>query len=379
MIDFKGKKILFCGNLVWDMVNFRGYVMRQLVRAGCDVVLVAHEEAKDSKKLNYIPKGVRYIPVRMDRCGTNPLRDMQYMLRLLRIYRAEWPDYIFHYTIKPNIYGTFAASCLRIPSAAMVAGLGYAFTEGGFVQSLAAWLYKVAARRADCVFALSKDNYDFLLSHGIGKRDKIVWLTGGEGVDLKAYPYKNNEAATTTFLFVARVLIDKGYHEFVAAAKMVKERFPKARFRVLGSVDPSYPLHVPFETIRADVESGAISYLGVTDNVQGVEGRAGTVVVLPSYHEGMSRSLMEAISMGRPVICSDIPGCRETVREGENGYLAKPRDAASLAEAMMKYLELSTEEKDGFSRASRRLAEEVFDIDHVVGAYKKVLRKALGS
>lgn len=359
------------------MVNFRGYVMRQFVRDGYEVVLIAHEEAKDSKKLNYIPKGVRYVPVCMDRCGMNPLRDFRYFCKLISIYRKERPDYIFHYTIKPNIFGTMAASLLRIPSAAMVAGLGYAFTEKGIVQNLAARLYKMAARRADCIFTLSRDNYDFLVNRGIGRPEKIKWLTGGEGVDLETYPYKENVAETTTFLFVARVLIDKGYHEFVAAAKMVKARYPKARFRVLGSVDPSYPLHVPFETIRADVESGAISYLGVTDNVQGVEGRAGTVVVLPSYHEGMSRSLMEAISMGRPVICSDIPGCRETVREGENGFLARPRDAQSLADAMLKYMELSKEEKRQFSKASRRLAEDVFDIAHVVDAYKKVLDRAL--
>jgi len=374
-MKLNGKKILFCGNLVWDMVNFRGYIMRQLVREGCEVILVANEEAKDSKKLNYIPKGVRYLPIRMDRCGTNPFRDFRCFCKLFGIYRRERPDYIFHYTIKPNIYGTMAAALLRIPSAAMVSGLGYAFIEKGVVQNLAAWLYKMAAHRADCIFTLSQDNRDFVLSRGIARPEQIVWLKGGEGVDLKAYPYKKNDAPTTTFLFVARVLIDKGYHEFVAAAKLVKQHDPTAKFRVLGAVDPTYPLHVPFETIRADVESGAISYLGVTDNVQGVEGRPGTVVVLPSYHEGMSCSLMEAISMGRPVICSDIPGCRETVREGENGFLVKPRDARSLADAMLKYLALGEDEKRKFSVASRRLAEEVFDIDFVFDAYRQVLGK----
>lgn len=369
-----GKKILFCDNLLWSLVNFRGYVIRRLRDDGYNVVLVAPKKGEYGKTLNLIPRGVRFIPVKMDRCGTNPLKDWAYYRALYDIYKKERPDYIFHYTIKPNIYGTMAAARLGIPSTALMAGLGYAFSDGGLLQHLAALMYKRAIRHATNVFTLSRDNYDYVVQKGISTEEKTIWLKGGEGVDLKRYPFKKNDSSKTTFLMVARVLADKGYYEFVQAARLVKEKYPEVKFQLLGQVDPSYPLYVSLEKIMRDVDSGAIEYLGTIDNVTTIEGKPGTVVMLPSYHEGMSRSLMEALAMGKPIITSDIPGCRETVMEGVNGFLVQPRNTQSLADAAIRYLELSEQDKEFFSLASRRLAEQVFDIRHVYDEYKKVLQ-----
>lgn len=373
-----GKKILFVDNLLWSVVNFRGFIIRRLRDEGYRVVLVAPKEGEYGKTINYLPEGVRFIPVKMDRCGTNPFHDFAYFRTLLKIYRKERPDYIFHYTIKPNIYGTVAASSLGIPCTSLIAGLGYAFSEGGFSKHVAAYLYKKAIRHATKVFTLSEDNYNFLLSNGICLPDRTIWLHGGEGVDLKAYPFMPNAGEPPRFLLVGRMLADKGYYEFVEAARIVRTKHPEVHFQLLGTVDPSYPLNIPLDRIYEDVDSGAVEYLGTTDNIQAEEGKRGTVVVLPSYHEGMSRALMEALSMGKPVITTDIPGCRETVEEGKNGFLVPKRDGKALAEACFRYISLSAEQKEAFSLHSRKMAEEIFDIEKVYVEYKKVLTESIG-
>lgn len=369
-----GKKILFCNNILWDLINFRGYVIRRLVDEGFDVLVVAPQEENPGMKVS-IPAGVRYIPVRLDRCGRSPLDDMAYFFALYKIYRKERPDYIFHYTIKPNIYGTFAAKLLNIPCTDMVAGLGYALLGDGMMHKIASLLYKMSVRNADHLFVLNKENYNFILKERFSSADKIVWLKGGEGVDLKCYPFTDNDADETVFIMISRLLKDKGYCEFVKAAKIVREKYPTVRFQLLGPLDNSNPAHVTRKELEADIASGAIEYLGVTENVPEIVSRPGTVVVLPSYHEGLSRSLMEACAMGKPIITTDIPGCRETVKEGVNGFLVEVKNAEALAGAMFRYLSLTRDQKKTFSQAGRALAERVFDIEIVVSEYKNILEQ----
>lgn len=375
IVTHNGRKIIFCANVLWDLVNFRGFIIRRFVDKGFEVILVAPKDVDGGAAWKLIPEGVRFIPVHLDRCGTNPWNDISYHRSLYRIYKKERPDYIFHYTIKPNIYGTLAASRLGIPSTSMISGLGYAFENRGLMSAIAGSLYRFALRRAKHVFVLNRENYRFVIDEKISSTEKTIWLRGGEGVSLTRYPFLNNDSDKTTFMLVARVLADKGYYEFVEAARMVRKEYPDVKFQILGPIDELNPVHITREMIRKHEESGAIEYLGTTDDVPSIEGRPGTVVVLPSYHEGMSRSLMEALAMGKPVIASDIPGCREAVIEGQNGYLVIPKDAPSLAEACFSYLRLSPEERMKFSLASRRLAEDVFDIEHVYVAYKKVMQE----
>ena len=175
---------------------------------------------------------------------------------------------------------------------------------------------------------------------------------------------------------VARVLKDKGYDEFVQAAKIVKQAVPDVRFQLLGPVDTSNPAHVTPEELHRDIDAGHIEYLGTTNDVQSLVRRPGVVVVLPSYHEGMSRSLMEACAMGRPIITTDIPGCRETVDEGRSGFLVPVKDSRALADAMLRYIRLDDATKQSFCAAARERAERIFDVSIVIKAYKKILQKA---
>lgn len=366
-------KIIFCDNTLWGLINFRGYVISHLLSSGYKIVVVAPQDRKSAMKVE-IPEGLKYIPIELDRGGRNPFGDLAFMYKLLRIYRSEKPDYIFHYTIKPNIYGTFAASLLKIPSTAMIAGLGFVFFNKGFSNLVAKKLYSIAMRLCDKVFVLNEDNYQTLLNERIVCKEKMCLLRGGEGVVLNDFPVASNRSAEVCFLMVARVLYEKGYEYFVNAAREIKKEYKNARFQLLGSVDPSYPRSVPQEQIDRDVESGCIDYLGFTEDVISVMGKKGTVVVIPSFYgEGLNRSLMEACALGKPIITTDIPGCREAVENGKNGYLVLPKNLESLLDAIRRYMELDESEKEAMAEASREKAEIYFTHHHVLKEYENVL------
>lgn len=369
-------KLLFCDNTIWGLVNFREMVFRHFYENGHEIVLVAPSDEHTEMKV-CVPDYVRFVPVLLDRTSRNPLSDLGYMRRLLRIYRKERPDIIFHYTIKPNIYGTLAARMCGIPSVAMVAGLGYAFTSQGITGTISRRLYRFSLRYARRVFVLNEENYRELLTHRIADERKLVLLPGGEGIDTsKLLPsIEPCKEGVTRFLMVARVLYDKGYSEFVEASRLLKQMgCGEAEFCLLGPVDESYPNAVLRSVIDADEAAGLIHYLGFTNRPQEVMGKPEVVVVVvSSYHEGMNRSLMEALSLGRPVITTDIPGCREMVDRGQNGYLVPAKDGQALADAMKNYLEKSAEQKAAMGRASRRLAEERFDVGHVIHMYENII------
>lgn len=372
----QGRKILFCDNVLWGLVNFRGSVIRHFVQQGDEVVLVAPQDDESIMKVD-IPEGVRYIPVRLNRCSRNPFTDLIYCAHLYRIYRKEHPDYIFHYTIKPNVYGSIAARLAGINCTGMVAGLGYGLLGDGMLSRLLAVMYRYAFKYVSSIFVLNKFNYQYLLDHKFCTSAQLRLFKGGEGVDLSAYPYVREESGSpVVFLMVGRVLYDKGYREYVQAAKIVKQQYPDVRCQLLGMLDETYPAHVDEEELKRDVEEGTIEYLASTNDVMQYLGRSGVVVVLPSYFEGLSRSLIEACAVGRPIIATDIPGCRETVDEGKNGFLVKVKDSSSLAEGMLRYLSLSDAEKQAFSRHSRKKAEETFDVRQVIKEYEKDLAKA---
>ncbi|WP_287622105.1 glycosyltransferase family 4 protein [Parabacteroides sp.] len=365
-------KILFTDNSLWSQLNFRGYIITHLRYLGHEVVMVSPADA-NSEGMG-LPDGVRHIDIAMRRTSTNPIRDLCYFFRLLRIYRKERPDYIFHFTIKPNIYGTLAARLLGIHSTAMVAGLGFTFSHGGWASWVAHRLFRLGLSFADKIMVLNEENARILVDRKVARKEQVVLLEGGEGVDLERFRFSDNRSDKTIFLMVARVLYDKGYREVVEAAKIVRRTHPEVEVQLLGPVDEAYPNAVSREQIRKDEESGAIKYLGYTTEPEKFMGRPGILLLLSSYHEGLNRSLMEGCALGKPIIASDIPGCRETVCEGENGYLVPPKDSDALAKAMLRYLSLRDEEKEAMSVNSRRLAEERFDINRVKGVYVRILQ-----
>ncbi len=368
------KKVLFFSNTTFDMVKFRGLVIENLVNNGYEVVMFTPSAEKSILPVSF-PQGARHIEVNFSRFGINPFSDLFFFFRLVRLYKRERPDYIFHYTIKPNIYGTLAARLCGIPSVAMITGLGYAMNEGRFINKLAYHLYKFATKRANKLLVLNEENYNFIKSHHFARPENIIWLKGGEGLDVNAYPVTDNTSSHTTFLLVGRLLKAKGYLEFVEAAKIVRKQYDDVSFQILGPLDHSNPDRIDTAIINNDVSQGIIDYLGTTNHIEDFVSRPGTVIVLPSYAEGLSRALMEACAMARPIITTDIPGCRETVIEGGNGYLVPPKNAKALANAMLRYLALSDKDKSAFSKTSRKIAEEKFQIQDVIRCYYELIQQ----
>lgn len=364
------QKIIFCDNSLRELLNFRGSVFRHYARQGVEVVLVAPPSCSYETE----NQKIRYIPITMGRSDMNPFADLVYFLQLLRIYHREKPDIIFLYTIKPNIYGTLAARIAGCKRVAMVAGLGYMFTGNGIGKRLGRLLYKIGLRNANRVLVLNRSNREQLVTQKFILPERAILLQGGEGVDLSRFSYVENRFETVRFLMVARVLYDKGYSEYVEAASMVKRQYPDIEFGLLGPLDETSPMAVPRSVVEKDVDEGKIMYFGVTNDVPSYLSRNGVVMVLcSSYGEGLNRSLMEACAMGRPCITTDIPGCRETVDEGINGYLVPQKDAQALADAILRFLALPQSEKQSMSLASRRIAEERFDVRKVIKAYDGLL------
>ena len=365
-------KILFSDNSLWGLLNFRGYIIQYFLSKGYDVVLVAPMDQEGSQMT--IPCGVKYVPITMCRAGTNPIEDIQYYFRIRKIYKQERPDYIFHYTIKPNIYGTIAAKSLRIPTTVMIAGLGYAFTENTISSYIARLMYKFALRYTQYAFVLNKSNYDVLIRENIISPSKLIWLKGGEGVDLDKFAYADMpKNSKPRFLMMSRLLYDKGYTEFVCAAASLKS---KATFVVMGAIDPR-PTAVPLDVIQADSASNIIEYIAFTPDVQ-MQIKQSDCIVLPSYYgEGLSRVLMEACAMGRPIICSNISGCKETVDDSINGFLCQPRDVDSLINCCQKFMSLSPEQREQMGYASRQKAEKEFDEKIVIRQYDHLIASLL--
>lgn len=370
-------KIFFCDNRLGGLLSFRIDVIKHFVEAGHEVcLLVPPVQSSWDKVGEQLPQGVRIIEVAMQPSGMNPIRDLGLFIDYLRIFRRERPDIVFNYTIKPNIYGSIAAKMCGSKVVCMLAGLGYMFDGKGIIKTLGLKLYKYGISKAEKILVLNQMNYDKILEYKMTSDDKLLLLRGGEGVNLQNYAYSPADYSNgTIFLMVSRILYDKGYSEFLNAARVVKSKFPNVQFELLGPLAYDSPMGVQREVFEKDQKEGVVKYLGVVPVVNDIVSRKNVVVVLPSkYGEGLNRSLMEACAIGRPIITTDIPGCRETVDDGVNGYLAAKGDVQSLVSAMERFIKLSEQEKCAMAQHSHEMAVNRFDMKKVLNVYDELLK-----
>ena len=357
-------------------MGFRIDVIRHFVEAGHEVCVIV-PPAKDSwdRVGEQIPQGVRIIEVNMQPSGMNPICDLRLFMDYLRIYRRERPDVVFNYTIKPNIYSSIAAKMCGSRVFCMLAGLGYMFEGRGFLKAVVMRLYKYGLGKAEKVMVLNRMNYDKMLEFNMTCADKLLLLKGGEGVNLQKYMYKPADYSKgTTFLMVSRILYDKGYSEYLDAARIIKKEYPDVLFELLGPLAYDSPMGVPRDVFEKDQKECIVKYLGVVPIVNDIVSRENIVMIVPSkYGEGLNRSLMEACAIGRPIITTDIHGCRETVEDGMNGYLVTKGDVQSLVCAMKRFIELSEQEKCAMARRSHEIAVDRFDMKKVIRTYDELL------
>lgn len=370
-------RILFCSNTLQGFCNFRLDVVEYLIGNGNKAVIVYPYKDGDDIIVEKLPIGCSAMQCRMSPNGKSPVQDFCYFLGLLKIIRQVNPDLVFNYTIKPNIYGGIAARIRGVPSVAVVPGLGYAFARGGVMGRFLRKFYIFGLRLAKAVFVLNSSDSDCLIKAGLNG-DKFVLLSGGEGVNLERFPFSEGEYSHPRFLMISRLLYDKGYREFVSVAKRITKLYTDTCFEIAGTLNEHNPNSVLRSELEADESSGCIRYLGYIEDISKELVDPNTVVVLPSYYrEGMNRSLMEACSCGRPIITTNLPGLKEFVVEGKNGYLVEPNNVDSLYEKIVAFMELPVEKRMQMGHRSREMAEMQFDVEIVKTQYDRTIEKIL--
>jgi glycosyltransferase involved in cell wall biosynthesis len=352
-------------NTSWNIYNFRMGLVKAFINKGYEVHAIApHDEY--SQKL--VDLGCIYHRVKMDSRGVNPIKDFALTFELFSIYRKVKPDVVLHYTIKPNIYGTFAASLLKLPVINNVCGLGTSFLNQNFVSWVALKLYKLAFQFPKLVYFQNNDDKAFFIDNKIVSEDASDVLPGS-GINLQKFEKADIEQKQDfTFLLVSRLIHDKGILEYIEAIKLLKTRGVNARFQLLGSKDTAHRRGIEENIITEWLNNDAVEYLGSTDDVRPYL-KSSDCVVLPSYREGTPKSLIEAASTGRPIVTTDVAGCNNIVKEHVNGLLCKPMDAIDLADKMEMMINFDPSTREQMGKKGRLMVEERFGEDIVIDKY----------
>jgi len=372
-------RVAILGNQVFSLLNFRGELIKAMVKRGHEVLALAPDYDETGREA-VRALGAKPMDYSLSRTGLNPFRDLKDFVFLIFLLRRLKPDLLFCYAIKPVIYGTLAGWVARIPKRfAMIEGLGYAFIQTGekegpkrrFVRFMAQFLYRLALPRATKVFFLNQDDVKEFVSKGLVPKEK-AFLLGPIGVDLEHFKPVPPVKSPVTFLFAGRLLREKGVLEFVEAARRIKAKYSNTRFIVLGGLDTN-PGAISGKEVEGWVKEGLIEWPGHVADVRPYLARA-SVFVLPSYYrEGVPRSIQEAMAMARPIITTVAPGCRETVIPGVNGFLVPVRNVDALVSTMERFIN-EPELIERMGKESRRIAEERFDVHKI----NRVLLEAMG-
>ena len=366
-----GEVVIVCSNYAWTVFNFRLELLRRLKLEGYRVIVLTQFDGYEDLLKNEVDE-VR--PLFISRRGINPIFDFFTFVNIFWVCLLNNANTILLFTVKPVIYGCLVCKFLRCRSVAMITGLGTAFITSSWITLLLERLYKFALNGSDRVFFQNPDDRDLFIDRGLVKR-AITQITPGSGVDLEKFGY--SKAVITDevcFLLIARMIWDKGVAEFVEAARVIKKAYPYTKFQLLGPANIENRTAIPLQKLSEWVSSGYLEYLGETDNVEPYI-RSAHCVVLPSYREGTPKSLLEAAAVGRPIITTDVPGCREVVTHNINGFLCQPKSSSSLVKQMEKFLALSAPEKQRLGIEGRKLVEKYYSQEVVCDLYLSTLLK----
>ncbi len=371
------KKILISLNTAWNLLNFRAGLIGELISLGYEVVAVAPKD-------EYVAKlellGCSFVNLEMDSQGTHPFRDLLLLWRYFRLLKTEKPDLCLFYTVKPNVYGSLASSFCGIPFINNVSGLGAVFIQGGLLRRLVSALYRLAFRNSNRVFFQNRDDLGLFLDNKLVKV-ALTDVLPGSGINLYRFTHIDDADRKSLnfpfrFLLIARMLKDKGVVEFVNAAKLLKESGVMAEFCLLGFLDVQNPAAISSKKMKEWTDQGFVKYLGERDDVREYIASA-DCIVLPSYREGTPRALLEAAAMGKPIITTDVVGCKEVVEHGFNGLLCEVKNAQDLALKMKEMLLLSEDQRRLMGENGRLKMEKEFDENIVIQKYLQAIDLAL--
>ena len=361
------KKVLILANNASGLYDFRNELLLRLLKE-----YEVHVSLPDAEEVPEIAEeGCIVHHTFLERRGMNPVKDGKLMIKYLKLIREVKPSVVLTYTIKPNIYGSLSCRIMRVPYIVNITGLGSAFENDGMLRKLVVFLYKTALKKASCVFFQNAKNKDIFSSFGIkGKKERLV---PGSGVNLdrhifEEYPSKDEPVR---LVFVGRIMKEKGMDELLYAAKKIKQEFPKVIFQLVGSYEDDYK-----EIVEEMQQNGIVEFIGYQKIIHPFYKNA-SAALMPSYHEGMSNVVLESAATGRPVLASDIPGCREGFDDGITGIGFAPRDKQAFYEALKRFLNLSYEERKEMGKNARKKIEREFDRKIVVKSYMDEISRVI--
>lgn len=375
--DHQPRKVLVVASLAWSLVNFRGRLLADMVAAGHEVTAAAPEADPEIFRV-LTGMGVGYVQVPMQRASHSVAADLRTLMALVRLIRALRPNIVLAYTQKPIVYSGIAARLAgHTQFFAMVSGLGHAFTDDGgggrrLLRGVLARLYRLALGKAQAVIVFNSDDGAEMARHDMLPPGLPVVQVPGSGIDIGRFAQKALPVGPPVFLLIARLLVNKGLREYVTAARILRTEFPGVRFQVLGPPDAN-PAGLPAAELAGWQAEGVIEYLGETRDVTPYLAAAAVFVLPTWYREGLPRTILEAMATGRAVVTTDAPGCRDAVRDDDNGFLVPVRDAEALADAMRRFIDnpkLATQ----MGARGRALAETHYDVAIV----NRQLLKTLG-
>ncbi len=361
-------------NDAWNLVNFRAGLIAALIAAGYRVVALA--PANPAMEQALIALGCSFEAIPIDSAGVSPARDWKTLAAYRRLLRRLRPAALLSWTIKPNVYGALAARTCGVAAFPNVSGLGTAFIRRSPLTYLVQALYRAGFAGARMVFFQNRDDRELFTTRHL-VRPGQARLLPGSGIDTARFApaADDRRPAARRFTMIARLLADKGVREFVAAAQIVRRSWPDARFVLIGFLDVANRTAISKDEVACWIAAGTIEYVAPLDDVRPAIAAA-DFIVLPSYREGLSRVLLEAAAMARPIVTTDVPGCRDVVRDGENGYLCAPRDAAALAQALLRACAADDAEWARMAAAGRARAVGEFAQEAVISQYFAALGEA---
>lgn len=369
----KYKRIAFVSNSAWSVLNFRKDVILHLIQLGYEVCVFAPEDENTAELLKI---GCSCENIILDNKSSNPVKDLLFYVRLKRMYKKWKPQFVFHFVAKPNIYGTIAASSLNIPSVAVVTGLGYAFAQKNWLYWVVKKLYKFSLKKAVEVWFLNNED---ATTFSIAKLVDIqkVKVLAGEGINTEYFKRSERVALMKDqpfeFLMSARLLKSKGIEVLADASRILKKKNHQFVCRLIGFSENHHPDSISLESLQKWQQEGLLIYSGYAKDVRTFLENADCFVFPSFYNEGVPRSLMEAASMGLPIITTNAKGCREVVIQEQTGYTCLPNDPFDLADKMEKMLLLSESERLKMGETGRQWVAKKFEVSHTIREYENVL------
>ena len=366
-------KIIISANSSWNILNFRKNLIKFFLKDNKDLIVLSKKDSslKELRKIK-----VKFLEIPINRNSFSPVDDLRLLFNFFKIFYNEKPDLFLGFTHKINIYGGFASKILNIKSIINVTGLGTAFIKKNIFRSVVIFFYKFALGKKNISFFQNKDDRNLFLRNKLVKKNNS-FLVPGSGIDLKKYNIskKKLKKKSINFLFIGRLIKDKGILEFIEAAKEIKKNKKlNVSFSVIGSIDNQNSSSITYDDYLNFKNMKILNFLGEKKNIKAYLSKT-DCVVLPSYREGLPRVLLESSAMSLPAITTNVPGCREVIKDGYNGFLCKARNKNSLLKAIYKFLKLNYKKRLIMGRNSRKKAENYFNEIIVFEKYKKIINQ----